>query len=143
MKENKVYRHIKKNYQLYLMILPALIIILLFNYVPMYGLQLAFRKFDSTKGLTGGASYSNFSHFSKKYSGYNFTGYLEKLRITKAKEYLEDPYQSIECIAVKVGYNCANSLSRAFKKSEGITPGEYRKSIMVKKEDGIQDNMKN
>ncbi|KMK77839.1 sugar ABC transporter permease [Alkalihalobacillus pseudalcaliphilus] len=36
------------------MVLPAFIIILLFNYVPMYGLQLAFREFDPTRGITGG-----------------------------------------------------------------------------------------
>ncbi|WP_286893616.1 ABC transporter permease subunit [Thermobacillus sp.] len=36
------------------MILPAIVVILLFNYVPMYGIQLAFRDYDFTKGLTGG-----------------------------------------------------------------------------------------
>ncbi|WP_226530068.1 ABC transporter permease [Metabacillus niabensis] len=36
------------------MILPAIIIVLVFNYIPMYGIQLAFREFDFTKGLTGG-----------------------------------------------------------------------------------------
>ena len=47
------------------MLLPALIIILLFNYVPMYGLQLAFRKFDITKGLPGGdfIGLENFKRF--------------------------------------------------------------------------------
>ena len=54
MKKQKIACHIARYYQLYLMILPAFIIILLFNYMPLYGLQLAFRKFDSTKGLTGG-----------------------------------------------------------------------------------------
>ncbi|OUM94218.1 MAG: sugar ABC transporter permease [Thermobacillus sp. ZCTH02-B1] len=36
------------------MILPAIVVIFLFNYVPMYGIQLAFRDYDFTKGLTGG-----------------------------------------------------------------------------------------
>ena len=36
------------------MILPAIVVIVLFNFVPMYGIQLAFRDFDFTKGLTGG-----------------------------------------------------------------------------------------
>ena len=26
----------------------------IFNYIPMYGVQLAFRDFDFTKGITGG-----------------------------------------------------------------------------------------
>ena len=36
------------------MILPALAYIILFCYGPMYGIQLAFRKYDFSKGLTGG-----------------------------------------------------------------------------------------
>ncbi|NLN41291.1 MAG: sugar ABC transporter permease [Clostridiales bacterium] len=42
------------DYQLWLMILPAIIVIFIFNYIPMYGVQLAFRDFDFTKGITGG-----------------------------------------------------------------------------------------
>ena len=34
--------------------LPALFFVGLFAYVPMWGIQLAFREFDPTKGLTGG-----------------------------------------------------------------------------------------
>ncbi|WP_223192287.1 ABC transporter permease [Paenibacillus sedimenti] len=37
------------------MILPAIAVILIFNYVPMYGIQLAFRDYDFAKGITGGA----------------------------------------------------------------------------------------
>ncbi|WP_246183208.1 ABC transporter permease [Paenibacillus methanolicus] len=36
------------------MVLPAIIVIALFNYVPMYGIQLAFRDYDFANGLTGG-----------------------------------------------------------------------------------------
>lgn len=43
-----------RDYQLWLMILPAIIVIFIFNYIPMYGVQLAFRDFDFTKGITGG-----------------------------------------------------------------------------------------
>ena len=39
---------LKKEWQLWVMILPAL------AYGPMYGIQLAFRKYDFSKGLTGG-----------------------------------------------------------------------------------------
>jgi putative aldouronate transport system permease protein len=44
----------KRDYQLWLMILPAIAVIVIFNYIPMYGIQLAFREFDFTKGLAGG-----------------------------------------------------------------------------------------
>lgn len=47
----KSFRH---NYQLWLMVLPGFLVILIFNYIPMYGLQLAFRRFVPTEGITGG-----------------------------------------------------------------------------------------
>ncbi|WP_188187792.1 ABC transporter permease [Nonomuraea sp. SYSU D8015] len=47
-------RHVRRYWQLWLMVLPAVGFIGLFMYVPMYGIQLAFRDFDFTAGLTGG-----------------------------------------------------------------------------------------
>ena len=43
-----IIRHIKNYYQLYILVLPAVIIIFLFNYIPMYGVQIAFREFYTT-----------------------------------------------------------------------------------------------
>ncbi|GAF11033.1 ABC-type polysaccharide transport system, permease component [Bacillus sp. JCM 19046] len=63
--------HLKNNYQLYLMVLPAFIIILLFNYVPMYGLQLAFREFDPSLGITGG-EFVGFDYFRRFIESYQF-----------------------------------------------------------------------
>ena len=51
----KVKRYFRKNWQLWIMLLPAMLYILIFCYVPMYGIQLAFRDYDFTKGITGGA----------------------------------------------------------------------------------------
>lgn len=42
------------NWQLWLMLLPAMLYILIFCYVPMYGVQLAFREYSFTEGITGG-----------------------------------------------------------------------------------------
>jgi putative aldouronate transport system permease protein len=47
-------RAIKRDYQLWFMVIPAIVAIFIFNYIPMYGIQLAFREFDFQKGLTGG-----------------------------------------------------------------------------------------
>lgn len=44
----------KRDIQLWIMIFPAIAVIFVFNYIPMYGIQLAFRDFDFSKGLTGG-----------------------------------------------------------------------------------------
>lgn len=45
--------HFKHYWQNWLMILPAMVFVGLFAYVPMYGIQLAFRDFVPSKGLTG------------------------------------------------------------------------------------------
>jgi len=49
-----VLRSVRRDYQLWIMVIPAVIVILIFNYIPMYGVQLAFRDFNFAKGLTGG-----------------------------------------------------------------------------------------
>ncbi|GAA0291504.1 putative aldouronate transport system permease protein [Gracilibacillus halotolerans] len=53
-KKQTVFNTLARDYQLWIMILPAIICVIIFNYVPMYGIQLAFREYDFTAGLTGG-----------------------------------------------------------------------------------------
>lgn len=43
----------KWQWQLILMVLPGMIIVFVFNYIPMYGALMAFQKFDATKGIFG------------------------------------------------------------------------------------------
>lgn len=49
----KLLKNTYKNRTLLLMALPAIIIMLLFNYVPMFGLVLAFKDFNFAKGIWG------------------------------------------------------------------------------------------
>ena len=44
-------QRIARNWELYLFILPAFGLIALFHYVPIYGLQLAFKRFLAVKGI--------------------------------------------------------------------------------------------
>jgi putative aldouronate transport system permease protein len=53
-RKRSIRDHMGRYWQLWVMVLPAIGFIALFAYVPMYGIQLAFREFDVTKGLTGG-----------------------------------------------------------------------------------------
>lgn len=54
-RKQTVWNTFVRDYQLWIMIFPALAVVFIFNYIPMYGIQLAFRDFDFSKGLTGGA----------------------------------------------------------------------------------------
>lgn len=56
---------------LWLMILPAIITVLIFNYWPMYGIQLAFRKYSFKAGLTGG-EFVGLSYFRQFVTSYQF-----------------------------------------------------------------------
>ncbi len=64
-------KHIVKPYQLWLMLLPAIVVIFIFNYVPMYGIQLAFRDFVANKGLTGGP-FVGMKYFNKFINSFQF-----------------------------------------------------------------------
>ena len=46
-------RLVKRNIALYILVLPAFAYIIIFCYWPMYGIQIAFRNFTISKGITG------------------------------------------------------------------------------------------
>lgn len=77
---------------------------------------------------------SYFSSLFKKSFGVNFVDYLTELRISAAKELLMDPLRSAAEIAEMVGYESPNYFARAFKKRTGMTPTEYRRSVLHGKE---------
>lgn len=70
-KKPTVLNTFKRDYQLWIMILPAIAVIIIFSYLPMYGIQLAFRDFDFSKGLTGGA-WRGFYYFDQFLNSYLF-----------------------------------------------------------------------
>ncbi|SHE90262.1 two-component system, response regulator YesN [Caldanaerobius fijiensis DSM 17918] len=70
------------------------------------------------------------SYLFKSETGENFTEYLTKIRIDKAKELLKNLEFKIYEIADAVGYADPHHFSRVFKRQEGITPAEYRDQII-------------
>ncbi len=46
-------RRIKANWQMYLLLLIPVVITFIYKYIPMYGIQIAFRDFKASKGITG------------------------------------------------------------------------------------------
>lgn len=44
---------IKSNYELYIMVLPAIVLVMIFSYAPMYGIQLAFKDYSARAGVWG------------------------------------------------------------------------------------------
>lgn len=71
---------------------------------------------------------NHFSTIFKNGTGEAFIDYLTKLRINKAKEYLNSSPMKTYEIAESVGYSDSHYFSYIFKKITGLTPSEYRKN---------------
>lgn len=69
--------------------------------------------------------------FTEKY-GISFSKYLKKVRITKAKEFLERSNLTLSEICYEIGYTELGYFSRVFKDETGITPSQYRKGKLKK-----------
>ncbi|MDQ0338654.1 two-component system response regulator YesN [Caldalkalibacillus uzonensis] len=74
-----------------------------------------------------------FSKLFKEQMSMNFIDYLTQLRIDKAKELMLTSNLSVKEICFEVGYRDPNYFSRVFKKSEGITPSQFRRRVYRKK----------
>ena len=51
MKRQNLWKRMKKCYMLYLFLLPAVLMIAVFCYAPMYGVLMAFQNYSPSKGL--------------------------------------------------------------------------------------------
>jgi two-component system, response regulator YesN len=67
------------------------------------------------------------SRLFKDELGERFVDYVVSVRISHAKRLLLESKDSIQDIAGNVGYIHPNSFIRTFKKTVGMTPGDYRK----------------
>ena len=56
--------------------------------------------------------------------------YYADLKITEAKKLLREDNLSVSQITDALGYSGIHNFSRAFKKSTGFSPTEYKKSIL-------------
>ncbi len=84
MVKNSLAKDIKRNYQFYLMILPALAVVILFIYTPMYGVQLALKDYKFLKGVSG-SSWIGLNHFRRFFTSYSFWQVIgNTLRISTA-----------------------------------------------------------
>jgi len=68
---DKILKRILSHYQLYLLIVPSVALIFIFNYIPMYGAQIAFKNFKSSLGIWG-SQWVGFYHFNRFLTQYNF-----------------------------------------------------------------------
>ncbi|WP_339268675.1 ABC transporter permease subunit [Paenibacillus sp. FSL K6-1330] len=70
-KKNTLWRRMIRNWELYLFIAPAFLYFVIFHYGPMYGIQIAFKNFIPTLGITG-SPWVGFDHFERFFNSYYF-----------------------------------------------------------------------
>lgn len=70
-KSKKTSARILECWQLYAFLAPAVICLIIFSYVPMYGVQLAFRDYNPIMGITG-SPWVGFEHFIRFFNSYQF-----------------------------------------------------------------------
>lgn len=76
-KPNKpsIITRILKDWDLYLMLVPGLLFLLLFKYTPMYGLIIAFMDFNIFKGISG-SDWAGLKHFANLFTNTQFINVL-------------------------------------------------------------------
>lgn len=78
----KFNKALSRDWQLYLLCIPAIVFILIFNYGPMYGVQIAFKNYKTGLGIWG-SEWIGFEHFERFFKSPNFKTILPNtLRIS-------------------------------------------------------------
>lgn len=62
---------LKNDWQLYVLVLPAIIYFFVFNYMPLYGAQIAFKDYKLVQGIAGSA-WVGLKHFKTFFNAYYF-----------------------------------------------------------------------
>lgn len=66
-----LYKDLRRNKYLYVMVLPLVIYYIIFHYVPMYGATIAFKQFNIAEGIMG-SPWIGFDHFIRFFNTHNF-----------------------------------------------------------------------
>lgn len=70
-KSRKILLQINRDRQLYVFLLAGMLYLFIFNYLPIYGIQIAFKDYVESKGITGSA-WVGLVHFQKFFKSYQF-----------------------------------------------------------------------
>ena len=77
-RSQRIADHLRKDWQLYVLLLPTIIWLVVFLYKPMYGLQVAFKDYSIFKGIAD-SPWAGFEHFERLFGSDQF---LRALRNT-------------------------------------------------------------
>jgi len=82
-KSQWLVQHFKKEWQIYVLLAPAMIWFFTFLYAPMYGLQIAFKDYSIFKGIEG-SPWIGFEHFQTLFENDDFIRAIKNTAILSA-----------------------------------------------------------
>ena len=116
---------IRKHWELYLMLIPAIVFVFVFKYVPLYGIQLAFKKMKLGQTISQ-ATWIGLKNFERFFSSGNFARTLTNTLKLGLATFLTFPLPIILALLL---HNC---ISKSIKKfAQTVTYIPYLVSVAV------------
>lgn len=81
----RLHRDFRENWVVYLLLLPVVVWYIVFCYLPMFGIVMAFENFKFAKGIFG-SPWVGFKNFNKFFSSYYFTRLLRNTILLSVKD---------------------------------------------------------
>lgn len=99
-KRRRMWLSIFRNWQLYLFLLPAIAYFAIFRYYPMYGIQIAFRNYKTSKGIWG-SQWVGLQNFQRFFATADFSTLLvNTLAISLGCLFLSFPFPILLALAL-------------------------------------------
>lgn len=115
----KIKKHIYHHWQLYILLIPAVVYTILFCYKPMYGILIAFKDYSPRKGIMG-SKWVGLKHFKRLFSSYWFPITLKNtLTLSLIALFLTTPIPIIFALMLN---ECKNIKFRNFVQTVSYAP---------------------
>jgi putative aldouronate transport system permease protein len=118
-------RKVLSNWMLYLFVLPTLAYIVIFHYLPLYGIQIAFRNYKPARGIWG-SDWVGFKYFIKFFNSYNFYEIVRNTLVISFMEMLMFPMPIL--LALVLHYT---PIAWLRKFTQSVTYAPYFISVVV------------
>lgn len=126
LKAQMLWKKIKVNWQLYLVVLLPITYLIIFKYLPMFGLQIAFRDYSYTKGFSG-SPFVGLKHINRFLTSYDFKRiFMNTIGLSVYQLIITFPFPIILALALNYAKN------KRFKKAaQMLTYIPYFISVVV------------
>jgi len=98
-KKQAIKKNLLTNWQLYLFLAPAIIYFILFHYIPMYGVQIAFKDFYADLGIWG-SPWAGVKHFERFFNAYYFWRLIKNTILLSAYQLILFPLPIILALSL-------------------------------------------